>query len=237
MRVKDKKDWIDLNTENSRLDQDNKASKFKIENGIFMTSLDEVSALEIRKELKQRIAGKEFPRGTDFKFVFGVHHGKLGEIGEHDKALFYFHQMVFIPLKNFCGHIDCKSCGKDKCKPGPSFWDKMEYTCTPIPIFTEHQESKNVLTDISKDDLNKLGHKLFHEENPSVLIFGSCFSNYSGINEILRENGVIAALNIMKDKGEVSSGKLYQLDECQRHVIQKCNEVTSKKRFSTSLIL
>ena len=99
----------------------------------------------------------------------------------------------------------------------------MVSRCEIVPIFSEKipgDGSNYELSALSKDDLTRLSKKLCNQSRPSMLLFASCYSYFSEITDILRGNGVVAALNIIKDKGDISQGRLFQLDSKQREIIQ-----------------
>ena len=48
---------------------------------------------------------------------------------------------------------------------------------------------------------------------------------HSNIRDILSANGVMAALNISKDRGEVSDGRAFQLDDQQNQIINRFRDV------------
>lgn len=202
-------------------------SKFHCENKIFISTKDSVNAREALKNLKVRIANGDFAEGTVFNVVCGTHHAKKDQkvqLGEIDPGLLQFYYLVFSQLKNFCGDLECTSCKKlnmKKCKS--SIWDEMKFECEIVPIFSEKipgDGSNYELSALSKDDLTRLSKKLCNQSRPSMLMFASCYSYFSDITDVLRGNGVVAALNIIKDKGDISQGRLFQLDSKQEQIIQ-----------------
>ena len=196
-----------------------------------------------------------YPEGTVFYFITGIHHrywninvlsmkwkltysftfsGKdigpdgIGTPGATDaKLLQNFHFTLFRNLMNFCGDLECSNCKKGKIEPCKnSIWEDMKYDLKIIQLYTEKQTDKTYkLSDFSKDDLIKLSKELRKAKHSSALIFASCFTFYSEIKELMIANGVLAALNISKDRGEISEGKAYQLDEQQQNIIDTVIEV------------
>ena len=153
---------------------------------------------------------------------------EIGTPGATDtKLLHNFHFALFRNLKNFCGDLECSNCKKGKTEPCKnSIWKDMKYELNVIQLYTEKQTDKTYkLSDYSKDDLIKLSKELRKANHSSALIFASCFTFYSEIKELMIANGVLAALNISKDRGEISEGKAYQLDEQQQEIIDTVIEV------------
>ena len=101
----------------------------------------------------------------------------------------------------------------------------MKYDLKVIPIYTAKKGRNHNLTDLSRKDLIKLSKELRKAKHSSALIFASCFTFYSEIKELMIANGILAALNISKDHGEISEGKAYQLDEQQQEIIDTVIEV------------
>ena len=54
-----------------------------------------------------------------------------------------------------------------------------------------------------------------------MVIFASCFSYYSEIKDFLCSQGVLAALNLNRDKGEITQGRIFALDHQQREILKK----------------
>ena len=153
----------------------------------------------------------------------------IGTPGATDtKLLQNFHFALFRNLKNFCGDLECTNCKKAKIEPcKSSIWKDMNYDLKVIQLYTEKQKDKTYkLSDYSKDDLIKISKELRQANNSSALIFASCFTFYSEIKELMIANGVLAALNISKDQGEITDGKAYQLDEQQQEIIDTVIEVS-----------
>ena len=104
----------------------------------------------------------------------------------------------------------------------------MKYDLKVIQLYTEKQKDKTYkLSNYSKYDLIKLSKELRQAKHSSALIFASCFTFYSEIKELMIANGVLAALNISKDRVEITEGKAYQLDEQQQEIIDTVIEVIS----------
>ena len=166
----------------------------------------------------------------------------IGKPGSTDTRLLQsFHLTLFTNLKNFCGDLKCLSCTTgnkiEPCKNSPtgnSVWDDMKYELKVIQLYTTKQKDKtHKIADLSRDDLIKLSKELRQAKHSSALIFASCFTFYSEIKELMIANGMLAALNISKDRGQITEGKAYQLDEQQQEIIDTVVEV----RFVTNRLI
>ena len=56
---------------------------------------------------------------------------------------------------------------------------------------------------------------------PHVLIFASCFSQESEINDILRSEGLFSVLNVAAERGEITCGNVFKLEPEQQDVLKK----------------
>ena len=65
---------------------------------------------------------------------------------------------------------------------------------------------------------------LLEKKVPYVLIFASCYSHQSEIKDILRSFGIYAVLSILNDRGIITEGRCFKLDEQQKEVLQKVSD-------------
>ena len=215
-------------------------SKFQCINQIFITATESINYLDVQNYLLPKISRNAgtFAKGTIFYLLAGIHHHPSakedGKPSETDPTLLSsFHYTLFNNLSNFCGYLECKSCQEFRIDPcSSSVWNDMEYEVEVIPLYTlpisddsEDEEEIYELSKMSKNSLNSLSKKLRNQTSPSALIFASCYSMYSDITNILMSNGVLACMNISKDKGEVTEGKAFHLDTQQRKIIRQLSEI------------
>ena len=197
------------------------------QNGHFITFTDEVDATQIVNYIEPKFIGKEFLPGTEFIIVAGSHHGlnKDGKVklGSMDfKLLQGFYYKLFNTLQ------------RHKNSNGVSMWEEQGYKRSLVPISAKEKmdletfESKYELSEVSRWDVKQLAKKLRKSKRPSVLIFASCYSFQSEIRELLIANGILASLNISKDRGMVSEGKMFELDKQQQEIIDTIVKVNSK---------
>ena len=219
---------------------------FKGQNQIFISAIDKVNYLDLLKYLKPKMyrTNLTFPKGTIFYLLTGIHHDitaiEDGKPGRTDLSLLsQFHQAVRIYLRNFCGHHDCKQCQSIlTIKPcSSSIWMEMDYRLKVLPLYTTPQSNKTgkksyyELSEDSKLDLDDLSKDLCdrtkEHTKPTALIFASCYSMYSNITDILRANGILTIMNMSKERGEITEGKAFHLDEDQQDIISQLSQVVS----------
>ena len=56
---------------------------------------------------------------------------------------------------------------------------------------------------------------------PHVFIFATCYSLLSQINQLLRSHGLLSVLNISKERGDITFGKMSLLDEDQKSLLME----------------
>ena len=61
-------------------------------------------------------------------------------------------------------------------------------------------------------------------KKPGILILATCFSEKSKVNELLRKYGLYAALKISADRGKLTDGRIYKLDDDQSIVLEKVHQ-------------
>ena len=195
-------------------------NKFRIENNVFISAIDEIKASELQACMVELVKNGALPPGTIFYLIGGIHHGmnRQREVveGQTDFTLLhgFYHQVYSILMT-----LDV--------------WNKRNYGFKLVPITCSEEysfktfESSYVLSKISKQELSDLARKLLSGKEPSLVVFASCFSFNSTIKDFLYSKGVMASLSISFDKGEVTEGKLFSLDQDQQDVIKRYDEVNS----------
>ena len=106
----------------------------------------------------------------------------------------------------------CACCVKNKCK-------KKKKTCY----------KKYTLLKSSRNSIQMKFNDLLKASQPHVLIFASCFSYESEINDILRSCGLLSALIVSAERGAITGGNVFKLDEEQQKFLQKISNDKSIK--------
>ena len=88
------------------------------------------------------------------------------------------------------------------------------------------------LSDLSKEVLSNLAEEFLERQRPYALVFASCYSYRSSINDVLAANGLLSSLNISVDKGAISSGTVFALDNQQKQIIMKFRNPKVRMRSS-----
>ena len=195
------------------------SDKFHNENSNFITATVEINANQLETHLKERIQNGDFFPNTKFVVVAGSHHGVNSDRevvpGMTDYTLLQgFEYKVFNNLY------------KLKDADGNSVWEKMNFSYELVTMAClkvngdEYELSKR-----SEQKLSNLAKDLCDQINPICVIFASCHSFQSPIKDFLIEKGVLAAIDISKDRGEISGGRIFSFDEDQKELNDILREV------------
>ena len=200
--------------------QPKEKNKFHRQNNVFISATDEISATDLQRQLIDLILERVLPFGTTFYLIGGIHHGinrnQEVEMGITDFTLLQgFYHQVYSKLTKL------------------EAWDKMNFRYVLVPITTTgvldmktfREEYK--LSEISKRELTRLAKKLQTKNRPAVVIFASCYSFESAIKNYFYANGLMAWLNISGDRGKVTDGKEFTLDDDQLEVVNTFAEVNN----------
>ena len=100
--------------------------------------------------------------------------------------------------------------------------DKKFSTDGIIPIFTQRKTRKSPyeLTNVGKKTIKRRFQEFLKSSDPHVLIFASCYSHKSKINNFLWSCGIYSCLLVSAERGEITCGKTYHLDDEQQDVIK-----------------
>ena len=94
-----------------------------------------------------------------------------------------------------------------------------------IVLMPVKKEGRYNLADTDKNKiLMKFKNDFVKKDAPYVFILATCHSYINEVNNILRSYGLYAALRISEDRGELTNGRIFQLDEDQKHVLRKIVE-------------
>ena len=79
-------------------------------------------------------------------------------------------------------------------------------------------------TTRSEDKLISKFNDFKRADKPGILILATCYSEKSEVNTLLGLYGLYAALFISKERGELTDGRIYKLDDDQTKVLEKVHK-------------
>lgn len=217
---------------------------FDFQNDVFISAKDSIDDGHMINFLKyhMRRENVKFRKRTKFHLVCGIHHDSDGRPVRTDLNLLkQFWDRAFRILQRYCGTPNCEQkpcengdkCEDKECKDlchhaSESIWNEYGFEVNDCQISVENEE----LTDEAVMNLDSLSNELKKANQPNVVIFASCFSYYSKIRNHMVAKGVMSRLNIIKDRGDITGGRLFMLDEQQNKIINAFSGNVKTKKFS-----
>lgn len=61
-------------------------------------------------------------------------------------------------------------------------------------------------------------------KNNTVIFLAACSTDYSDLKEYFHESGIFSVLNVKKERGAITAGKCFKLDETQADILKKVKE-------------
>ena len=208
-----------LLSSNRTIQETSVSDKFHNENSNFITATVEINANQLETHIKERILNGDFFPNTKFVVIAGSHHGVnySGEVipgGTDYKLLQGFEYKVFNNLYQI------------KDSEGNRIWEKMNFSYELVTLACSTVDGEEFdLSKRSERKLTKLAKDLCDQTNPICVVFASCYSFQSPIKDFLIEKGVLAAIDISKDRGEISGGRIFAFDEDQKELNDLLREV------------
>ena len=197
--------------------------KFHNERNVIITTKDEIIANDVEEYLKKNL--QHFPKGAKF-IVFCGHHHRCDDqgnvhIGKTESGIVAQYDSIFENVIQDCSQPCENKCGQcEKCLYFNIWQEKAFKMGFVIPIFTkEDEDGKYHLNQRSKNVIKFFSQDLMKTDSPHVVIFGSCHSQKSEIKHLMRSSGLFAAICMATDRGEITCGKLFELDPEQQDML------------------
>ena len=195
------------------------SDKFHNENSNFITATVEINAYQLETHMKERIQNQDFFPNTKFVVIAGSHH----ELNYHDEVV---PGMTDYRLLQGFEYKVFNNLYKIKDSEGNRIWEKMNFSYELVTLACSTEDGRYFdLSKRSERKLTKLAKDLCDQTNPICVVFASCYSFQSPIKDFLIEKGVLAAIDISKDRGEISGGRIFALDEDQQELNDLLREV------------
>ena len=85
------------------------------------------------------------------------------------------------------------------------------------------------LADLSMDNIKREFRNVLNSKEQNILIFATCFSKKSEVNDLISACGLYPALFLSAEMGLVTGGRRFKLDKKQRSVIKRVTKVPTLK--------
>ena len=91
------------------------------------------------------------------------------------------------------------------------------------------QEGKKyVLSEDSTMTIKNEFDRILDLKQPIVLILASCWSYRSQIADILRSRGLFTVMNVLEERGNITNGKMFVLDQEQQNFFKNIVDLVIK---------
>ena len=193
-------------TANLKFEED---PQFHVENNTIITSKDYITVQQVFNFLSKNL--DKFRVGSQFVVVSGVHGSQEGDLMQGDEALTRDYRMMYRWFQNH-----------KKYGPQAKMVEDRQYEMnlnSVIGVTSEEdktQEGKFVLSKDSTITLKNEFARILDLKQPIVLILASCWSHRSQIADILRSTGIFTVMNVLEERGNITNGKMFLLDQEQK---------------------
>ena len=183
--------------------------QFHVENNTIITSKDFITVQQVFNFLSKNL--EKFRVGSQFVVVSGVHGSEDGDLMQGDEALVRDYRMMYRWFKHH-----------KKYGPQAKMVEDRQYEMnlnSVIGVTSEEdktQEGKFVLSKDSTMTLKNEFERILDLKQPIVLILASCWSHRSQIADILRSTGIFTVMNVLEERGNITNGKMFLLDQEQK---------------------
>ena len=219
--------------------------KFNSERNVIITAKDEIKSTDVERYIKENL--KTFPQGSQFIVFCGHHHQKNADgsvqIAKSESKIVADYNAMFENVIKAYQKCDCKA-NCEKCQRYDLWLEKKFKMGLVLPLYTTVSDSskvsdncmiedkcicgknclKFVLNQTSKNSIEIMTNYLLTSNCAHTLIFASCYSQKSEINNIMRASGLFSALTLAEERGGITSGKVFKLDPEQQLFLKKIAE-------------
>ena len=180
---------------------------------------DRITGQDVINSLKPCIKAKFWAKKSRILIICGFHTSHTGEMGASYSA---FHGLISKHLDDLEQELITEI--KD-----------MEYEFESLLLSTVPYKD---VDGNMKYELDRLGHRnlrskflsVLESESPHVLVFGTCFSKKSEVNDYISACGLYPVLFLSSDKGNVTQGRCFALDPQQRKILKKTQKSLDEGR-------
>ena len=178
-----------------------------------ITTTREVKASQVMGFLKEEIKKGKFPDGSHFQIYCGNHGTEKGKVGDEPHDTFYR------AIENEITKLKKRS--------------KNTFEAHRIPVYNAKEKKFLGDVDLVKKNYQELADRLFDattnpyskdQKRHTVMVFAYCFSDYNEFKEFLQESGVISVMMVKNERGEITNGKCFKLDEKQGKLLRIIHE-------------
>ena len=183
-------------------------NQFHFGRGTWITTTDKVKVPQIQKYIENQVALKRFPANSNLT-VFCGHHGVKDKdqirMGNEDSSFtFNLHTAL-----------------KDVEEKYEDIINEKGYDLSGLPRLIYLLPKKGIKESCRKDVYREIESLIKPgPEKPNIILFASCFSKYGDFKEFVLESGLCSVVLLRNERGSITKGKCFQLDETQAKLIE-----------------
>ena len=176
---------------------------------------DEIEANDVIQCLKHCIKSGIWAKESRILIASGFHTSKDGQIGETSSTFTGLIGRQYPQLLEDC---------REELK-------QLKYSFESVELNTYPTHTNFKLQEFSICNLKSRFLHVLDSKEPYAMIFATCFSGKSVVNNHINATGVYSALLLSSERGSVTEGKDFQLDEQQKHALRHFHNVCKNKLF------
>ena len=174
-----------------------------------------ILAFDVMGCLKECIIAKIWAKGTRILILSGHHSHPDGQMGETASG---FTSTIYSHYENLLDQLEKEIEEND-----------YNFEFVDVKTMPEGFDSENKMTyKLAKGSLANITAKVqnvLDSESQTVLVFATCFSKKSQINDVIDACGLYPALFLSADLGYVTGGHRFKLDEKQKKILLSFSKV------------
>ena len=176
----------------------------------------EIQAIDVKECIKDCVLKKVWQKDSNVIILSGHHTSPDGKLGATFSA---FDGLISKHLEDLKIELGSKM-------------EDLKFCHVPIKTIPTSSDlygnPKYCLAGLSTDNLKYQFHNVLKNKEQTILIFASCFSKKSDLNDFLSACGLYPALFLSAEMGLVTEGQRFKLDKTQRSVLETLSKVKTK---------
>ena len=174
----------------------------------------EILATDVTECIRDCVGNKVWPENSNVIILSGHHTSSDGKIGGTFSAFPGLISKHLDDLKSQMGSV----------------MEKYNFCHIPIqsiPLGSNQGSLQFGLSGLSTDNIKYVFRNVLNSKEQSILIFATCFSRRSEVNDLINAYGLYPALFLSAEMGLVTQGWHFKLDKNQRYVLERVSKVTN----------
>ena len=172
----------------------------------------EIQASDVTECIRDCVENQIWPGNSNVTILSGHHTLPDGKMGGTFSAFPGLISKHLEDLKNEMGSV----------------MEKYNFCHIPIQSIPTGSDQGSLLfglSGLSTDNIKYVFRNVLNSTEQSVLIFATCFSKKSEINDLINAYGLYPALFLSAEMGIVTGGRHFKLDKNQRSVLERVSKV------------